>query len=178
MKQIKATTNLNFESDEHLSSAVNGNKLFYSSPRHHHSTASLNTISSNGHDFELRRRDLPHADHSNKRLRFFHKRKSKDLAAKLVPQPSSFYEDPLSSSSTTTPTRPKNSSQFFGQSLALLIQRYNQQIPPVLQVRFFSSTIDKSKIFIFHSCSNCSKFFITKAQRWRAFFEKSPTLDQ
>lgn len=131
MKQIKATNHLTCDSEEHL---ANNNNPFYSSPRHHHSTASLNTISNHSHDFELRKRDLLNAEHSSKKLRFFHKRKTKDFLMKLPLQPP-LYDDPFGSSSSSTAfNRTKSSMQFFGLTLDELMKRYNDQLPPVIQV--------------------------------------------
>ena len=130
----------------------------------HHSTASLNHISMNSHDFELRKRDFLSNDHLSKKLRFFHKRKTKDLLLKSPVQPS-FNDDSHCSS-----IRSKGHSQFFGQSLEELIKRYEQQLPPVIQVMSF--LFSKSSMETTFSFSNCWKYFITKDQKPRESFVK------
>lgn len=125
MKNIKPVANTTAESDEHPAHT-------YSHPLHN-STASLTNISMTSHDFELKKRDLFNFDHQSKRLRFFHKRKTKDQLMKLPVQANSF-NDESHSSATTTPLRSKSTSQFFGQTLDQLMKNNDQQLPSVIQV--------------------------------------------
>ena len=125
MKNIKPIGNpTTAEGDDHPAHS-------YSHPLHS-STASLNNISMTSHDFELKKRDLFNFDHQSKKLRFFHKRKTKDLLSKLPVQAS--FNDESHSSASTTPLRSKSTSQFFGQTLEQLMKNNDQQLPSVIQV--------------------------------------------
>jgi hypothetical protein len=122
MKHLKTSSNISFDGDDHLSLQSH----------HNSSTTSLNTISMNSHDFELRKRDT---ENQNKKHRFFHKRKTKDNYSKPSIQQQQFNDDYYSSSTaTTTPIPMKSSYQFFGQTLEELIKKYNNQLPPIIQV--------------------------------------------
>ena len=125
MKHLKTSNNTSFDGDDHLS--IQSSATTFSN--HHSSTTSLNNISINSHDFELRKRDT---DHQNKKHRFFHKRKTKDNYTKISSQEQ--LNDDYHSSSTATPIRTKSSYQFFGQTLEELMKKYNNQLPPIIQV--------------------------------------------
>ena len=130
MKHLKATHNLSFDAgDEHSSPhAAIGNA------HHNHSSASLNTISTHSHDFELKKRDTVNVDNHSRRIRFFPKRKTKDHQhAAKPPLHSQFYDD-SHSSATATPVPRKSTPQFFAQALDELVKRYNNQLPPVILV--------------------------------------------
>jgi hypothetical protein len=124
MKHLKTLNNTSLDNDDHLS--LQSTSTLYSN--HHSSTTSLNNISINSHDFELRKRDT---DNQNKKHRFFHKRKTKDNYSKPPPIPQQSPDDNYS----LIPIRTKSSSQFFGQTLDELIKKSNNnnQLPSVIQ---------------------------------------------
>ena len=119
MKHLKTPNNISFDADDHSSLHSH----------HNSSTTSLNNISINSHDFELRKRD---AEHSSKKHRFFHKRKTKENYSK---PPIHQAHDDYQSSSTATPVRRKPAYEFFGQALDELMKQSNNQLPAVLQVK-------------------------------------------
>ncbi|CAF3276724.1 unnamed protein product [Rotaria sp. Silwood2] len=126
MKHLKTSNHTSFDSDDHLS--LHSTATIYS--QHNSSTTSLNNISINSHDFELRKRDI---DNQHKKHRFFHKRKTKDHHTKSLIQ-QQYNDDYHSSSSTTTnPLRAKPLNQFFGQTFDELCKKYDNQLPPVIQ---------------------------------------------
>ncbi|CAF1581616.1 unnamed protein product [Rotaria magnacalcarata] len=126
MKHLKPSNQTSFDGDDR--SSLHSAATMYSN--HNTSTTSLNNISMNSHDFELRKRDV---ENQNKKHRFFHKRKTKDHSSKSSVQQQQQYSDDYHSSSTATPLRTKSSNQFFGQTFDELIKKYNNQIPPVIQ---------------------------------------------
>ena len=106
----------------------------------HHSSASLNQIPISSHDFELRKRDFSSNEHLSKRLRFFHRRRPKDVLLKSPLQPASYNDETQSS---------KSHRQFFGETLDDLIKRYDQQLPPVIQVdRGENSSAANAQLFL------------------------------
>lgn len=130
--------NRSFDADDHS----------ISQSQYNQSSASLNSMTTtNYHDFELRKRETPNGeflsasplpllvevelslDHSTKKHRFFHKRRTK------LPQ---HLSDDYHSSSTpylSSPNRTKSSySNFFGHNLDELLHRHDQQLPPVIMV--------------------------------------------
>jgi hypothetical protein len=127
MKHLKTSNNSSFDTDDHLSIQ---NSLTISS-HHHSSTTSLNNISINSHDFQLRKRDT---ENQNKKHRFFHKRKTKDHYIKISNQQQLSDDYHSSSTTTTTPIRTKSSYQFFGQTLEELVKKSNNQLPSIIQV--------------------------------------------
>lgn len=135
MKHLKTSNQTSFDGDDR--SSLHSTTTMFSN--HNTSTTSLNNISLNSHDFELRKRDI---EHQHKKHRFFHKRKTKDHHSKTSLQQQQSIDD-YHSSSAITPLRSK--SQFFGQNFDDLMKRYNNQIPPVIQV-FTSSFFDHIKI--------------------------------
>jgi hypothetical protein len=119
MKHLKTSNNTSFDNDDHSTSTLHSH--------HYSSTTSLNNISINSHDFQLRKRDL---DNQNKKHRFFHKRKPKDNYSKpLILHQQSNNDDNQSSTSI----RMKSTYQFFGQTLEELIKKSNNQLPSVIQ---------------------------------------------
>ncbi|CAF3630906.1 unnamed protein product [Rotaria sp. Silwood1] len=127
MKHLKTSNYTSFDSDDHLS--LHSTATVYS--QHNSSTTSLNNISINSHDFELRKRDI---DNQNKKHRFFHKRKTKDYHTKsLIQQSQQYYDDYHSSLSTINSLRIKSSNQFFGQTCDELFKKYDNQLPPIIQ---------------------------------------------
>ncbi|CAF3798494.1 unnamed protein product [Adineta steineri] len=115
MKHLKTSNNTSFDGDDHLSLQSH----------HNSSTNSLNNVSINSHDFELRKRDT--TDNQNKKHRFFNKKKSKDNYSK---PPIQQITDDYHLSSTQTRMK---SYQFFGQKLEDLIKLNNNQLPPIIQ---------------------------------------------
>ncbi|UJR32084.1 hypothetical protein I4U23_019552 [Adineta vaga] len=114
MKHLKTSNNISFDGDDHSSLQSH----------HNSSTTSLNNISINSHDFELRKRDT---DHQSKKHRFFHKRKIKENYSK--PPIHQINDDNHSS----TPVRRKSTYQFFGHVLDDLVKKSNNQLPAVIQ---------------------------------------------
>jgi hypothetical protein len=139
MKHLKTSNNISLDSDDHLS--LQNTATIYS--LNNSSTTSLNNISINSHDFELRKRDISNSDNQNKKHRFFHKRKTKDLSSKPP-----LIQQPLNDDLTATPIRTKSYYQFFGQTLEELIKKYNHQLPPVIQVNT-KNTFTKNNIIFF-----------------------------
>jgi hypothetical protein len=130
MKHLKPTCNVSMDDDSNMASCQSVNM---NNHQHHHSMASLSTSSVYTHDFELRKRDLFTFDHTSKKLRFFHKRKTKDYLVKS-PVQSSLNDESHSSSTNTTPVRTKLGQKFFGQPLDDIMKNYDQQMPPIIQV--------------------------------------------
>lgn len=123
MKYFKSSTNnSSFDNDDH--SSIQSTSTLYS--HHHSSTTSLNNISMNSHDFQLKKRDL---DNQTKKHRFFHKRKTKENSSKPSIQSQQSNDDNHSS----TPIRSKTSYPFFGQTLDELINKSNNQLPSIIQ---------------------------------------------
>jgi hypothetical protein len=126
MKHLKTSlNNTSFDNDDH--SSLQSTSTLYS--HHHSSTTSLNNISINSHDFELRKRDT---DNQNKKHRFFHKRKPKDNYTK-PPIQQQQQQQSNDDNYSSTPIRTKSSYQFFGQTLDELIKKSNNQLPSVIQ---------------------------------------------
>lgn len=134
MKHLQSNTTLTIDHDD--------GHLINSSPSTHHSSASLNQISMKSHDFELRKRDFASNEHLAKKLRFFHKRKTKDLLLKSPLQAVSLTDDYFSS---------RTHRAFFGEPLDQLIKRHDDQLPPVIQVKhllfFFFFQSENRRLF-------------------------------
>jgi hypothetical protein len=154
MKHLKTSNNPSFDNDDHLS--FQSTSTLYS--HHHSSTSSLNNISMNSHDFELRKRDT---DNPNKKHRFFHKRKPKENYSKSLIQSND--DNYLS-----TPIRTKSSYQFFGQTLEDLMKKSNHQLPTVIQqlleILYFKGP-ETTGIFRKVANTRCVKESIDKIER-------------
>ena len=144
MKHLKTSNHSSLDGDDYLS--THGTSTMYS--HYHSSNSSLNNISINSHDFELRKRDM---ESQHKKHRFFHKRKTKDNHSKpLIYQQ---FNDEDHSLSTTTSFRAKSSEQFFGRPLNELIVKYNNQLPPIIQVDLNCLSIRVDFSFVYFSAT-------------------------
>lgn len=127
MKYFKnSISNSSFDNDDH--SSIQSTSTLYS--HHHSSTTSLNNISINSHDFQLKKRDL---DNQTKKHRFFHKRKTKENPLKPPTQSQQLNNNNNDDQHSSLSIRTKSSYQFFGQQLDELVQKSNFQLPMILQ---------------------------------------------